>query len=107
MQGKLAKLAESLVMRRVRWKASNISGEVVPGNIETILDPAIAKRTFLREDAMRAIQKAKGLVIQKRASEVILDKEVDTAKEVVIASLSSLALREHAVPKDNDLARPR
>ena len=88
-------------MRRSRWKQSNTSGEVVPGNTQSILDLAIAKRTFLREDAMRAIQKAKGLGIRKRASEVMIDKEVDTAKEVAIAR--SLARREHAVSKDNDL----
>ena len=92
-------------MRRSRWKQSNISGEVAPGNIKSILDPAIAKRIFLREGETRAIQKGKGLVIRKRASEVMLDKEVDTAKEVAIAR--SLVLSECTVPKDNDLVRPR
>ena len=95
------KWKENLVMRRFRWKQSNTGGEVVPGSILRTLDRAIANRTFLREGETRVIQKAKGLESRKRASEVMLDKEVDTAKEVAMAR--SLARREHAVSKDNDL----
>ena len=100
-------MEENRVRRRFRWKLTNISGEVVQGNIQSTLDPVIAKRIFLRDDEMRAILKAKGLVIRKRASEVALDKEVDTGKEVVIASPRSPAPREHTVLKGNNLVQPR
>ena len=43
------------------------------------------------------IQKSTGLESRKLATEVMLLKELDTAKEVAIAR--SLARREHAVPK--------
>ena len=95
------------MMRRFRWKLSNTSGEVVPGNILSTLDPAVARKNPLREDETRVIRKAKGLGIRKKASEVALDKGMDKGKEIVIASPRSLVPREHTVQKDNNLVRPR